>query len=65
MEPGMTFTIEPMLTLGGMDWVMLGRRVDRASPADGSWVAQWEHTARRHRPRGLDPHPANARSAGA
>ncbi len=43
MEPGMTFTVEPMLTLGGYDWyawdddwTILTR--------DGSWVAQWEHT---------------------
>ena len=43
MEPGMTFTVEPMLTLGGFDWyswdddwTILTR--------DGSWVAQWEHT---------------------
>ena len=43
LEPGMTFTIEPMLSLGGSDWyawddgwTILTR--------DGSWVAQWEHT---------------------
>jgi methionyl aminopeptidase len=43
MTPGMTFTVEPMLTLGGHDWyswdddwTILTR--------DGSWVAQWEHT---------------------
>jgi methionyl aminopeptidase len=43
MEPGMTFTIEPMLTLGGHawyswddDWTILTK--------DGSWAAQWEHT---------------------
>jgi methionyl aminopeptidase len=43
MEPGMTFTIEPMLTLGGSawymwddDWTVLTR--------DGSRVAQWEHS---------------------
>ncbi|MGN6607525.1 MAG: type I methionyl aminopeptidase [Jatrophihabitans sp.] len=43
MQPGMTFTIEPMLTLGGErwyswddDWTIL--------TADGSWTAQWEHT---------------------
>jgi methionyl aminopeptidase len=43
MEPGMTFTIEPMLTLGGEqwyswddDWTIL--------TADGSWTAQWEHS---------------------
>ncbi|MHA3704095.1 type I methionyl aminopeptidase [Jatrophihabitans sp. YIM 134969] len=43
LVPGMTFTIEPMLTLGGVswdlwddDWTVVTR--------DGSWVAQWEHT---------------------
>ena len=43
MEPGMTFTVEPMLSLGGYeweswddDWTILTR--------DGSWVAQWEHS---------------------
>jgi methionyl aminopeptidase len=43
MQPGMTFTVEPMLSLGGYewfawddDWTILTR--------DGSWVAQWEHT---------------------
>jgi methionyl aminopeptidase len=43
MEPGMTFTLEPMLSLGGHeweswddDWTILTK--------DGSWVAQWEHS---------------------
>jgi len=43
IQPGMTFTIEPMITLGGTewyawddDWTILTK--------DGSWVAQWEHT---------------------
>ncbi len=43
MEPGMTFTVEPMLSLGGYeweswddDWTILTK--------DRSWVAQWEHT---------------------
>jgi methionyl aminopeptidase len=43
LEPGMTFTVEPMLTLGSYrwyawddDWTILTQ--------DGSWVAQWEHT---------------------
>jgi methionyl aminopeptidase len=43
MEPGMTFTIEPMLTLGGVDWVIWDDRWTVLT-ADGSWVAQWEHT---------------------
>jgi methionyl aminopeptidase len=43
MQPGMTFTIEPMLTLGTHDWVMWpdGWTV---LTRDGSWAAQWEHT---------------------
>jgi methionyl aminopeptidase len=43
MEPGMTFTVEPMLTLGTYewyawddDWTILTK--------DGSYCAQWEHT---------------------
>jgi methionyl aminopeptidase len=43
MEPGMTFTVEPMLTLGTHewyswddDWTILTK--------DGSFAAQWEHT---------------------
>jgi methionyl aminopeptidase len=43
MEPGMTFTIEPMLTLGGIDWVLWPDKWTVAT-ADGSWAAQWEHT---------------------
>src|SRR6478609_1920440 len=43
LEPGMTFTIAPMLTLGGVDWVMWDDRWTVLT-ADGSWVAQWEHT---------------------
>ena len=43
IEPGMVFTIEPMLTLGGIDadvwsddWTV--------STRDKSWTAQFEHT---------------------
>jgi methionyl aminopeptidase len=43
IEPGMTFTIEPMITLGGIDydqwddgWTVTTR--------DKSWTAQFEHT---------------------
>jgi methionyl aminopeptidase len=43
LEPGMTFTVEPMITLGGVTsdvwadgWTVVTR--------DRSWVAQWEHT---------------------
>ena len=57
LEPGMTFTIEPMITLGGIDWYMW----------DDDWTVL---TARRlvgravgahprgHRRRRRDPHPA-------
>jgi methionyl aminopeptidase len=43
MEPGMTFTIEPMLTLGGVDWYMWDDGWTVLT-SDGSWAAQWEHT---------------------
>lgn len=43
LEPGMTFTIEPMLTLGGVDWYMWDDDWTVLT-RDGSWVAQWEHT---------------------
>lgn len=43
LEPGMTFTIEPMITDGGIAW----RQWDdgwTVVTADGSWCAQFEHT---------------------
>jgi methionyl aminopeptidase len=43
LEPGMTFTIEPMLTLGGYDWYMWDDDWTVLTK-DGSWVAQWEHS---------------------
>jgi methionyl aminopeptidase len=43
LEPGMTFTIEPMLTLGTYDWVMWDDEWTVLT-ADSSWSAQWEHT---------------------
>jgi methionyl aminopeptidase len=43
MEPGMTFTVEPMLTLGGVDWYAWDDDWTIVT-RDGSWVAQWEHT---------------------
>ena len=43
LESGMTFTIEPMLTLGGVDWYMWDDDWTVLTK-DGSWVAQWEHT---------------------
>ena len=42
-EPGMTFTIEPMITLGGVDWTLWADGWTVVTQ-DGSWVAQWEHT---------------------
>ena len=41
--PGMTFTVEPMITLGGTDWRLWDDGWTVVT-ADGSWVAQWEHT---------------------
>jgi methionyl aminopeptidase len=43
LEPGMTFTIEPMLTLGGEAWTMWDDGWTVLT-RDRSWVAQWEHT---------------------
>jgi methionyl aminopeptidase len=43
MQPGMTFTIEPMLTLAGTDWLLWPDGWTVVT-RDGSWVAQWEHT---------------------
>ena len=43
LEPGMTFTIEPMLTLGSYDWYMWDDKWTVLTK-DGSWAAQWEHT---------------------
>ncbi len=43
MEEGMTFTIEPMITLGGYDFRMWDDGWT-AVTADRSWTAQFEHT---------------------
>ena len=43
IRPGMTFTVEPMLTLGGHDWEMWPDGWTVVT-RDKSWVAQWEHT---------------------
>ena len=43
MEPGMTFTIEPMLTLGTYEWLAWDDGWTILTK-DGSWAAQWEHT---------------------
>jgi methionyl aminopeptidase len=43
IEAGMTFTVEPMLTLGGYAWDMWDDGWTVAT-ADHSWVAQWEHS---------------------
>jgi methionyl aminopeptidase len=43
IEPGMTFTVEPMLTLGGYAWDMWDDGWTVVTK-DKSWVAQWEHT---------------------
>ena len=43
LEPGMTFTVEPMLTLGSYDWFMWDDGWTVLTK-DGSWAAQWEHT---------------------
>lgn len=43
IQAGMTFTIEPMLTLGGHAWNMWDDGWTVVT-RDKSWVAQWEHT---------------------
>ncbi|WP_223809285.1 type I methionyl aminopeptidase [Nocardiopsis listeri] len=43
MEPGMVFTIEPMITLGGVEYD-LWEDGWTAVTADHSWTAQFEHT---------------------
>jgi len=43
LEPGMTFTIEPMITMGSIDPVIWGDGWT-AVTADGSRTAQFEHT---------------------
>ncbi len=43
LEPGMTFTIEPMITMGGIDWELWPDGWTVTS-RDKSWCAQFEHT---------------------
>jgi methionyl aminopeptidase len=44
MRPGMTFTIEPMITLGTWQHKMVFDDGWTAATADGKWTAQFEHT---------------------
>ena len=43
IEKGMTFTIEPMITLGGIDWDLWDDKWT-VTTRDKSWTAQFEHT---------------------
>ncbi|HEY5116258.1 MAG TPA: type I methionyl aminopeptidase, partial [Nakamurella sp.] len=43
IEKGMTFTIEPMITLGGIDWDLWDDNWT-VTTRDKSWTAQFEHT---------------------
>jgi methionyl aminopeptidase len=43
LEPGMTFTIEPMITLGGIDYDIWSDGWT-VTTKDKSWTAQFEHT---------------------
>jgi methionyl aminopeptidase len=43
IEPGMTFTVEPMITMGTASWRMWSDGWTVVT-ADGSWTAQFEHT---------------------
>jgi len=51
----MTFTVEPMLTLGGYAWDIWDDGLGRWSPRDRSWVAQWGAHRAHHRGRPGDP----------
>jgi methionyl aminopeptidase len=44
LEPGMTFTIEPMINIGKKEWVMDKDDGWTVYTEDGSLSAQWEHT---------------------
>ena len=43
IEKGMTFTIEPMITLGGIEWDLWDDKWT-VTTKDKSWTAQFEHT---------------------
>ena len=43
IEKGMTFTIEPMITLGGIEWDIWDDKWT-VTTRDKSWTAQFEHT---------------------
>ncbi len=43
LEPGMTFTVEPMITLGTHEWEMWPDNWTVVTK-DGRWTAQFEHT---------------------
>ncbi len=43
LEPGMVFTIEPMINLGGLEWEQWDDDWTVVT-ADGQWTAQFEHT---------------------
>ncbi len=43
LEEGMTFTIEPMITLGGIEWELWDDNWT-VTTKDKSWTAQFEHT---------------------
>jgi methionyl aminopeptidase len=44
LEPGMTFTIEPMINLGGYEVVTSSHDGWTVTTKDRSLSAQWEHT---------------------
>ena len=48
LEPGMTFTIEPMINLGALDWDH-GTTAGPSTTKDKKWTAQFEHTLVGHR----------------
>lgn len=44
LEPGMTFTIEPMVNLGTYEVIFSKEDHWTVTTKDGKWSAQWEHT---------------------
>ena len=56
LKPGMTYALEPMVTVGPPALVVRGDGWTVAT-IDGGLCAHFEHAHRHHRRRGRDPHP--------
>ena len=62
IEKGMTFTIEPMITLGGIDYDIWSDGWT-VTTKDKSWTAQFEHTLVVTDDRRRDPDPPLTRES--